>query len=156
MTDFRPPAPTYRQQANRVWEWWKSLCGKPQLWGVYAVFFGFMIAFPTGGMFPAGAARLHGIVGVIVSTLIVLHNWQRVRSRSPTAHDRGQLTIPDVVFFGAGLLIVAGLAAPIYELLNQQAGELGTGAAYLLQMVVPGLLITMLIIFFAIASGGGQ
>jgi len=88
--------------------------------------------------------------------LMVLRNWRRARTRITRPGDRGQLTIPDMVFFGAALVIIAGLAEPIYDLLNQQAGELGTGAGYLLQMVVPGLLITLLIIFFAIASGGGQ
>ena len=140
-----------------MWAWWKSLCGKPQLWAVYAVLFGLMVVFPDApSSLPAEAARPVGMLGAVISMLIALHNWPRVRARGTTARDRGQLTIPDVVFFGAGLVIIAGLAQPIYDLMNQQAGELGTGAAYLLQMVVPGLLITMLIILFAIASGGGQ
>lgn len=67
---------------------------------------------------------------------------------------RAQLTIPDVVFFGVGLAILGAFSPVIYQLLDMRADQLSTGSAFLLQMVVPGVLVTMLIILFAIASGG--
>lgn len=67
---------------------------------------------------------------------------------------RAQVTIPDVVFFGVALLLLGVFAEPIYQLLNQRAGDLGAGEAFLLQMVVPSLVVTLLIIIFAIAIGG--
>lgn len=68
--------------------------------------------------------------------------------------NRAQITIPDVVFFAAALLILGAFAEPIYQLLNDRAANLGPGEAFLLQMVVPSMVITMLIIIFAIAVGG--
>lgn len=67
---------------------------------------------------------------------------------------RGQITIPDVVYFGTSLLILAGLAPAIYMLLDDRAADLGAGFAFLAQMVVPGLVVTMLLVLFAIAVGG--
>lgn len=149
MSDFQPPAPSYRAQLASVWGWWKSIAAKPQLWGVYLVYAGLLLVYPNpSDLFLGELARPIGIVGVIVSTLMVRRNWPEEQT------DRGQLTIPDMVYFGAGLVVLAGLAPAIYRLLNDQAGTLSTGSAYLLQMVVPGILITMLIIFFAIAVGG--
>jgi len=69
---------------------------------------------------------------------------------------RAQLTIPDLVYFAAGLVALAGLAPVLYAVLDSSAGDLGTGSAFLYQAIVPGLVVTMLIILFAIASGGGQ
>jgi len=133
-----------------VWNWWKSLCAKPQLWAVFTGFFGLMIAFPDAASGPlAEAARPIGAAGAIVSMLIALRNW------NPEATSRGQITIPDIVFFAAALIILAGFARPIYQLLNDNASELSAGSGYLLQMVVPGLLVTMLIIFFALATTRG-
>lgn len=68
---------------------------------------------------------------------------------------RAQITIPDIVYFGAGMVILAALAQPLYYLLNENASELGTGTVMLSQLLVPGLLMTMLVIFFALAVGGG-
>lgn len=67
---------------------------------------------------------------------------------------RAQLTIPDLVFAVAALVTLTPLAAAFYSTLDANAGELGTGTAYLFQMVVPGLVLTLLIIVFAIAVGG--
>lgn len=67
---------------------------------------------------------------------------------------RAQLTIPDLVWFAAGLVALAGLAPAIYMVLDQRASSLGTGTAFLMQMVVPGLVATLLVILFAIAVGG--
>lgn len=152
MSDFRPPTPTYRAQLASVWNWWKSLCAKPQLWGVYLVFSGLAVLDPTpNALFADYLARPIGAIGVIVSTLMVRRNWTR------GTRDRGQITIPDIVFFAAALIIIGGFAGPIYQLLNDNAGELSASSAYLLQMAVPGLLVTLLVIFFALATTrGGQ
>lgn len=149
MSDFQPPTPTYRAQIAGVWNWWKSTARKPQLWGVYLAWSAYLIIVPNpSALFLGEIARPVGTVGAICSTLMVLRNWSLGRRA------RAQVTIPDVVYFGAGFLIIALLAQPIYQLINQQAGELGAGAGYLLQMVIPGFLMTMLIILFAIAVGG--
>lgn len=67
---------------------------------------------------------------------------------------RAQLTIPDMVLTAAALVVLYPLAAAFYKILDANAGELGTGTAYLFQMVVPGLVVTLLVIVFAIAVGG--
>lgn len=67
---------------------------------------------------------------------------------------RGQLTIPDVVLFAAALVILSGLAPVFYALLNENASEFSTGTVMLYQLVVPGLVMTLLVIVFAIATGG--
>jgi len=67
---------------------------------------------------------------------------------------RAQLTIPDMVFAVASIVVLYPLAAAFYDVLHANAGDLSTGTAYLFQMVVPGLVVTILIILFAIAVGG--
>jgi hypothetical protein len=69
---------------------------------------------------------------------------------------RGQITIPDVVYFAAGLLVIAGLSPVIYRLLQQNSSSFSPGTVMLWQAILPGLLMTMLLIIFTIAVGGGR
>lgn len=68
--------------------------------------------------------------------------------------NRAQLTIPDVVEIAAGLAILAGLSPVLYKFIN--SSDAGTGTSLLIQMVVPGLVVTVLVIMFAIAVGGAS
>jgi hypothetical protein len=74
--------------------------------------------------------------------------------RGPAIGDRGRLTIVDVVFIAVSVAVLAALAPAVYTLLQQQAGELGTGSGYLFQMVVPGIVATLLVVTYATATGG--
>lgn len=67
---------------------------------------------------------------------------------------RGQITIPDIVFFAAAFVVLAGLVPVLYRVLNEQAPNLGTGTVMLYQIIVPALVVTVLLVFFAIAVGG--
>lgn len=68
--------------------------------------------------------------------------------------NRGQITVPDLVYFAAALAALAGLAPVVYGVLDMRAGDLGTGEAFLVQLAVPGLVLTLIVILFAIAVGG--
>ncbi|MCG1002861.1 MULTISPECIES: hypothetical protein [Halobacterium] len=67
---------------------------------------------------------------------------------------RAQLTIPDVVYGAAALLILSALAPVVYQLLNQNAGDFRIGTTMLWQLVVPGMVMTLLIVIFSTAVGG--
>lgn len=66
--------------------------------------------------------------------------------------DRARLTLLDVVYIAASLAVLAFLAQVFYPILQEQAGELGTGTGLLVQTLVPALVIAILYITFAIAT----
>lgn len=70
--------------------------------------------------------------------------------------DRARLTLVDVVFLGASIAVLSALVPPLYDLLNQQASQLGTGELYLFQLVVPGIVLTLLVVMLATAATGGS
>lgn len=76
----------------------------------------------------------------------------------PTLSDtRARLTPVDVVYYGVALLILAFFAGPMYTVMNDNAGQLGTGTAYLYQLVFPGLVATLIfVVYLTGASGGGR
>lgn len=71
-----------------------------------------------------------------------------------TRQCRGQITIPDVVYFAAGFVVLAALAPAIYQLLGERSSEFSTGTVMLWQIVVPGLAVTLVVVLFALAVGG--
>lgn len=68
--------------------------------------------------------------------------------------NRARLTPVDVVFAATSLAMVAFFAQPVYTALNDNADALGTGAAYMFQMLMPALIVTLLFVVFATAVGG--
>ena len=67
---------------------------------------------------------------------------------------RGRITIVEVVFFAASIAVLAFVTEPMYSILDQYASELGTGEAFLFRMVVPGLIMTVLVLVYTTAVGG--
>jgi hypothetical protein len=64
---------------------------------------------------------------------------------------RGRLTLVDIIYLGVGIAVLAILARPFYKILEGQASVLSTGEAYLLQLVIPGLVATLMIVMLATA-----
>lgn len=70
---------------------------------------------------------------------------------------RGRLTPVDVVYYGTALLLLSFLAAPMYQVMNDNASSLGAGSGYLFQLVFPAMVITIVsVVYLTGASGGGQ
>jgi len=69
--------------------------------------------------------------------------------------DRGRITLPDVVFLVFGLACLAALGPVFYDLLGQNAGELGTGAGLLFQALIPALIVVIFGLIYVTAVGGG-
>jgi len=69
-------------------------------------------------------------------------------------NSRARLTIVDALFISVSMAVLGFLAQPLYRILNDSAGSLGTGEAYLMQMIVPGLIVSVLIVTFSVAVGG--
>lgn len=69
---------------------------------------------------------------------------------------RARLTIIDVVWITAALFVAGVLIGPIFTALENNAGSLGTGEAYLFQMVPAGIVLTILIVLWQIAVTGGD
>lgn len=69
--------------------------------------------------------------------------------------DRARLTPVDIVYYGVALFLLSIFARPIYQVLNDNAGELGTGEALVFQMVFPALVVTLLFVVFLTAASGG-
>jgi hypothetical protein len=65
--------------------------------------------------------------------------------------DRARLTFIDVIFLGISLAVLAILARPLYSVLDKQADVLSTGEAYMFQLLVPGIVATLLIVMLATA-----
>jgi len=72
-----------------------------------------------------------------------------------TEHDRGRITLPDVVFLLFGLACLAALGPVFYELLGQNAGEFGTGTGLLFQALIPALIVVIFGLIYVTAVGGG-
>lgn len=66
---------------------------------------------------------------------------------------RARLTIVDALMITASMAVLA-MAAPLFlQLMEDNSANLGAGELYLLQMVVPGLVATMMIVVMSIAVG---
>jgi len=65
--------------------------------------------------------------------------------------DRGRLTPVDVVFFGMAGALVLILGPVFLEVLNDNAGSFSQPTAFLFQLIVPGLLMTLLSIILVVA-----
>ena len=70
--------------------------------------------------------------------------------------DRARLTPIDIVYYGVGLFLLGVFAKPIYMVLNGNAGELGTGAGLLFQMIFPSMVVTLMVVVFVTAVSGGR
>jgi hypothetical protein len=68
---------------------------------------------------------------------------------------RARLTPVDVVFIGVAIFVLGNLAPAVYTVLSNNSGELSTGAAYLFQLVFPGLIMTILIVTYVTGVSGG-
>ncbi|RDZ65976.1 hypothetical protein C5B90_06410 [Haloferax sp. Atlit-12N] len=67
---------------------------------------------------------------------------------------RGRITVPDVVYTTATLAFVGALAPVFYDGLDANAGQLGTGEAFLFQLIGPLLaLVLMSVIWFKATRG---
>lgn len=69
--------------------------------------------------------------------------------------DRARLTPVDVVYYGVALMLLGFLARPMYRVMNDNAGAVGTGTAYIFQMVYPALLVTLLVVVYTTGASGG-
>lgn len=65
--------------------------------------------------------------------------------------ERGRLTPVDVVFFGMAGALVLILGPVFLEVLDANAGRISTPTAFLFQLIVPGLLMTLLSIVLVVA-----
>ncbi|WP_049970762.1 hypothetical protein [Haladaptatus cibarius] len=68
---------------------------------------------------------------------------------------RGRLTPVDVVYYGVAVLLLGFLAEPMYTVMNDNAGELGTGTAYLFQLAFPAMVVTVLTVVYLTGVSGG-
>jgi hypothetical protein len=72
-------------------------------------------------------------------------------------HSRGRLTIQDLPLILMALGIIGGLTPVLYMVFDQRASDLTTGQAYLIQLLVPSLLIVLMgVIYLTATSGGGR
>lgn len=69
-------------------------------------------------------------------------------------NDRARLTPVDVIYIGVGIAVLAFLVEPLYMLMNANAGELGKAEAFLFQMIVPGIVMTILYVMYSTAISG--
>jgi ABC-type transport system involved in cytochrome c biogenesis permease subunit len=70
---------------------------------------------------------------------------------------RARLTPVDVVFYGVALLLLSFMAEPIYTTLRDNADRLGTGEAYLFQLIFPAMILTLIsVVYLTGASGGAR
>lgn len=70
--------------------------------------------------------------------------------------DRARLTPVDVVIYGVAFMLLAIFAPMVYTVMRDNAGFLGTGEAYLFQMVVPALIVTLMFVVYLTAVSGGE
>lgn len=75
--------------------------------------------------------------------------------RTASSDCRARLTLVDVVNIGASIAVLVFLAVPLYDVLQQQAGELGAGVELLMQALVPVTLVAVLVVVFTVAVKGG-
>ncbi len=69
--------------------------------------------------------------------------------------NRGRLTPVDIVYYGVAVLLLGFLAEPMYTVLNDNAGSLDTGTAYLFQLVFPALVVSVLTVVYLTGASGG-
>jgi hypothetical protein len=69
--------------------------------------------------------------------------------------DRARLTPVGVVFFGVVLFLLSHLAGPVYQMIEQNSGSLGTAEMLLFRMVFPAMILTVLFLVYATAVSGG-
>jgi hypothetical protein len=69
---------------------------------------------------------------------------------------RGRITIPDVVFVFAVLLVLSELWPVVWALLNANAGEMRTGTVHLFRLILPfsGLVLLAMIYVKSLAGSG--
>jgi hypothetical protein len=67
---------------------------------------------------------------------------------------RARITLVDIIYIAVSMAVLAFLAPVLYDLLAAKAGVLGTGELYLFQLIVPGILITMLMVIYSTAVSG--
>jgi hypothetical protein len=72
------------------------------------------------------------------------------------ADRRGRITIPDVVFVFAVLLVLSELWPVVWALLNANAGEMRTGTVHLFRLILPfsGLVLLAMIYVKSLAGSG--
>jgi len=70
--------------------------------------------------------------------------------------DRGRLTPVDVVFFLVSMGAMAALAPVFLDFLNQNAYQATTPQVWLLRLLVPTLLLTILALIYTNAVEGFQ
>lgn len=70
--------------------------------------------------------------------------------------ERARITPVDVVFVGLSGTLILVLGPVLLTVLDNSAPELSTGTVYLFQLVVPGLLMTILILLVLQARGLGR
>lgn len=68
--------------------------------------------------------------------------------------ERGRITFRDLIILGATLVACGPLIVAFLRLLDQNAGLLGVGTGYLLQLFVPAFLLTILYIIWRLATLG--
>jgi len=66
--------------------------------------------------------------------------------------ERARLTPVDVVFFGMGGALVLILGPVLVEVLDESSASLSTPTAFLFQLIVPGLLMTLLVMVLIITE----
>jgi len=71
---------------------------------------------------------------------------------------RARITVPDVVFVVATLVVVASLWPVVWSLLNAQAGSMRPGTVYLFRLLLPfsGLVIIAMIYVKGVAGGAAR
>lgn len=62
---------------------------------------------------------------------------------------RARITLIDVVFITASLAVLAFLSPVLYDVLEQQTDVLGTGELLFMQMLIPGIVLTLLVLLFS-------
>lgn len=67
---------------------------------------------------------------------------------------RGRLTLPDVAFITMSIAVFGALAPVLYTIINDNASELTTGQAYLIQIVVPLTVIVIMGVVYRVATAG--
>lgn len=69
---------------------------------------------------------------------------------------RARLTIPDVMFLLFSVAILGALFPVFQDLMNKHAASMSTGEAYLLQLVLPLIIVVLFSVVFVTAIAGGQ
>lgn len=72
----------------------------------------------------------------------------------PSDTDRARLTIGDMIYYGATLVFVAPLLVVFLNGLDNNAGQLGVGEAYLFQLLAPVFILTLLAVIWFTAVVG--